>query len=225
MLSIFKTKNPLKAYPLQIEVNKILENSPDAAVLMRYELQLLFVYDQMMDGMYEAGKLAECMFGATAYTVADYVLWKKKLGLRSEAIAAAPKINHRWSFDTPAKVQGQVYAVRPEKLIELDKEKNNMVEFQRIRVRLAIPYREIAWVKDRDAIAYLTGKTEPNSIIITDEKVCEIKAWMYVGTEYWDELFDGGFLFGPVKLYTPKSAVTNLGIKQYSRFSQLEYDE
>jgi hypothetical protein len=223
---MFKKKDPIKAQYLQAQVDDMRRHTPDAAVLMRYELQLLFVYDQMMDGMYEADKLGpEAMFGATAYTEADYVMWKKKLGLRSEAIVVQPKQNHRWSLDIPARVQGQIYAVRPEKIIALDKDRNNMVEFKRIRVRLIVPYREIAWVKDRDAIAHLSGKLEPNSIVLMDEKVCEVKAWMYIGTEYWDELFDGGFLFAPVQLFTPKSTVTRLGIKQYSRFTQLEYDE
>lgn len=211
---------------LTAKVSDILKNTPDAATIMRYEIQLVFIYDQMMGGMYEFDRVGnESFFGATAYTAADYVLWKKKLGLKSEAIALQPKSNQRYTIDTPVRIQGEIYGVRPERLMELDKYKENMVQFKRIRARLVIPYRSISWIKDRDAIAYLSGKTEPNSIILTDERVCEVKAWMYVGCpEYWDELLDGGFIFEPVRLYTPKATITKLGIPQYARFTQLEYE-
>lgn len=225
--TLFKRKYTDLLY-LKERARALTEYTPDRAVLEGFQFQLLFVYDETQRGHYEAEKLGnEWVWGATAYTANRYALWKKKLGLRTQAIALSPSIHdtfHGWANQKgapAARIQGELLVVTPNTIFGLDKYKENMVVFRRIRVHLIVPYREEIWLKEKNAVEHLTGTTFPRSLYYSEEKVVEVKAWMYVGMqEYWSDLLDGGYLFAPVKIYAPKKK--ELGI--YSQFTKLEYE-
>lgn len=231
MLS-FLRRDVAKAAWLRSEAAKILANTPDAATLSRYEYQLLFVYDQMKNGLYEAERIGpECMFCATAYTNAKFEHWKKNLGFHSESFAlmvdpSMPERYQGWRKidhnNVPVgRVQGELYLVHKSKIFELDKHKQNVVAYQRRRVHLLVPYRDLRWVKDRSSISEILGVNVP-SVILDEQRICEVRAWMYVANpKYWGPMLDAGYLFSPVNAYMPSK--TGLGL--YSTFTRKEYEQ
>jgi hypothetical protein len=108
-----------------------------------------------------------------------------------------------------ARIKGELYAVTPAQYKELDKYKVNGVHFIRVRVNLDIPYRQL--VKTR----------QDQGTVLLEEKIQTVRAWMYVGVPaFWDHMIDSGYLFSPVKTYTPNRD----WLEKYYYFSSKEYD-
>jgi len=202
-------KRWIKGYPsarwLELADDEV-QFTPDLWNMERRQLQLLFVYDEMMKGHHEHDLIREHSVGvATAYTEERFILWKKNLGKLSYPIPLAKKY-----LSVPsAKIKGELYGVLPPQFKELDKHKLNGVHFIRVRVNVSVPYRRI--VKTR----------EQQGTVMLDEEVQRIRAWMYIGVpSFWDDQIDSGYLFSPVQSYSPNRE----WLDKYYYFSQKEYD-
>jgi hypothetical protein len=121
---------------------------------------------------------------------------KKDQNSTSEWVEANRSRNR---FDHWAKIKGELWLVKPSVFIELDKYMMNTVRFQRTRISLEIPLKEIT--------------TKGVRRIITEQE-----AFMYIGiTDVWEPLLDGGYLFKPMPIFNN----TSLSRKYYS-YTNLE---
>lgn len=189
--------------------------TPDIAHLEQYHWQLLFVYDSMMLRHPKNELLGgEAIKLANAYSVDNFSLWRKKLGLESYPIP----VTKQFSFAPFCRIKGELWAVRPYRYIEIDKLKNNGVHFRRERVRVIIPYRAVTVVSSYP-------ETLDKETVLSDERVHIIKAWMHVGNYgYWSELIDAGYTTTPVQHFIPK-VQSNVALMQYYYFTKKEYVE
>lgn len=164
--------------------------SPDCWQLEQFEWQLIFVpYDFSRDFNSKAEMLDNVYMGEachpTCYTLDLFNFFVKDLGIKSFPIPLSknyvPSNYLRWPVE-PARIKGSLYGIRPSLLISLDKEKLNTVQFQRQRVRITLPYREVRF-------------SEKNPLPeISDDYLVTCTAWMYVGIEkYWDDQIGGIF--------------------------------
>jgi gamma-glutamylcyclotransferase (GGCT)/AIG2-like uncharacterized protein YtfP len=155
---------------------------------------------------------------ATAFTPPEFSLWKKKLGPASFPVALA----QQYAGSPLKSVKGELYSISSEALIELDKHRENMQQYNRVRVPIRIPYRAFVFLKERIEVHGEPG-TEPQflSSAWLPQQIGIVQAWMYVGSkDYWCPQLDAGYLFSPVTRY--------FNVKQnfdYYYYSTQEYDE
>ena len=185
-----------------------LKFSPDYSRLERYEYQLLFVCDELQRGHRLNPALGDqAMFGATAFTKDKFTLWKKRLGRWSSATV----IDRGYHDVMSSRVKGEIFAVRPWDLKNLDTIKENGYHYARRRIILDVPYRQVYWQKDGPG---------GGGVHVTQSKVQQVKAWAYVGLpEYWDDQIDSGLLFKPVGLFFPRKEYE----EPYYCFTSQEY--
>lgn len=163
------------------EINSELAYTPDASILSRFKRQLFFVYDDMMNGGTKSDLIVEASVSgkwplANVYTDDTFFFWKKELGSESFPVALDKDVTgfyHGNSFDkAPAKIWGELYAIRPSQFKLLDNEKENGVQFIRRQVSVTLPY-------------YHGASKFPDTQTYDD-------VWMYVGVhEYWDDQLAG----------------------------------
>lgn len=195
-----------------IEANQLSGYTFDIHQLERSAFQLLFVYDQMMNGH----RMHDCMlkdhsaFGGTAFTASDnWTLWKQKLGKGTFPIPL--RVPH--TMVNKARIKGQLFIVESSHFWELDKYKMNGVEFRRRRINLEIPYLHQHRI--------FNGKTYDQPI--AEHKIASVTAWMYVGRyKYWQNHLDAGYNFSTVRIFEPGGLV--IPGKYYS-FTPLELDD
>lgn len=185
-------------------------NTPDYSILQQCKYQLLFVYNEFQKGCREHEGFMD--FDAKpcgqAFTVDDhFTVWKKNLGKESFPIALVGdrKASETWYTSSrrlsngvnrayirvapKARIKGEVYAVRPYQYLELDKYYENTVQFDRVRVKLVMPYTRI----EADHKTFTIVKTHTSHII---------RAWMYMGrSDYWSDLLDCGINFSLIPHY------------------------
>lgn len=183
-----------------------VEFTPDLWNMERRQLQLLFVYDEMMQGHHGHDLIKEHSVSlAAAYTEDKFILWRKNLGKKSYPI---PLVKKYLSVPS-ARIKGQLYGILPPQFKELDKHKLNGVSFIRVRVNIQIPYRRIVKMREEQGTVKL------------DEEIQRVRAWMYIGVpNYWDDQIDSGFLYSPTQIYHPNRE----WLDKYYYFSQKEYD-
>ncbi len=152
--------------------------TPDMPFLQEHMRHLIFVFDDMMKGKKNFDLIAETSVTgvwplAHVYTVDNFYFWKKELGELSYPIALDKPVTGYTRFDRePAKIWGQLYAIRPTAFNKLDIERENGVQYTRRRIEVLCPYTHWA----------------PSPSI---EEVT-LSAWMYVGNhEYWDDQLAG----------------------------------
>lgn len=179
--------------------------TPDVWEIERHPTQLIFVYDEMMKLHHKHKMVAEhsVTIGA-ALTIDKFTLWKKRLGKESYPIP----LDGRWSGVPRLRIKGELYAVQSNQVKELDKYKVNGIYFLRQRVELAFPYTYIVW-------------TNGDGVRAVGDCERKIEAWMYVGVpDFWADQLDGGYMFNPVKTYTPHKEWED----KYYYFSRQEYN-
>lgn len=190
--------------------------TPDIWKLEQYHRQLIFVCDDMMKGNKNHSLIAEASasgddpFHPTCYTLKPFTLWKKDLGTESFPVAMEdgyePTGFLRWPAE-PARIRGELYAIRPYQFIKLDIHRQNGVQFRRIRTAITLPYNQVKYTQKRPL---------PK---IAGEYIETIQAWMYVGVpEYWDNLLGGVFNTKPVDLFEHDKPRT--WIDKYYKFKQ-----
>ncbi len=213
------------------EANRRTDFTPDISELEQHEYQLLFVYGETQRGhpafpIVNEGSAHIC----TAFTnTPGFTLWKRNRGLASTVVAlsaplpekdAAPLFppTHFGVLTPSSRIKGELYAIRPYQMMELDKYHLNGYHYLRRRVHLAIPYSQVMWLKH----PYLNPTTVYSSTYKTDTKIRIVKAWMYLGIpEYWEPQLDGGYEFTPVKLMR---TYERPWISNYYYFTKNEYD-
>jgi hypothetical protein len=170
--------------------------TPDGNFLSQQAYQPFFVYDRLMEGYEEHGKISELVVPLTqiGFTVSRFNHWRKNLGKLSFPIALSTTDKPgnppwadlvretSWFKDAPpAIIRGIVYSIRSESFYELDRLYRNGVQFERKKVKISIPYRA---KKENGGAAYNL----------------KLWCWMYVGKpDYWEDQLNNMF-FSPVPI-------------------------
>ena len=155
---------------------------------------LFFVYDRLMEGYDDHGKIKDTVIPLTqiGFTVQRFNHWRKNLGKLSFPIALETRDKPSnppwadlvretsWFKDAPPViVRGIVYSITSESFFELDRLYRNGVQFERKKVKISIPYRA---KKENGGAAYNL----------------KLWCWMYVGKpDYWEDQLSNMF-FSPV---------------------------
>lgn len=174
------------------------QHSPDLWRLMQYQRQWIFIPDDMKMGHRHHKLISEESasgvdpFHPACYTRKNYTLWKKDLGTESFPIAFEesfkPSNFVRWPPE-PARIMGELYAIRPSQFILLDNHRQNGVQFIRKRVDISIPYVEARYSKEKP-------------LPVLKDCLHTLQAWMYLGVpQYWDPLLGGVFDTHSLPLY------------------------
>lgn len=175
-------------YPSSNWVSRVqqqVKNTPDLWLLENYSHWLTFVCDDLKTGhrrhdLLEGSELAcDCVFSKPAFS-----MFNKKLGKASFPVP----ILGRSVMAPYSVVKGQLWRVPTDTLKGLDIYRNNTVEFQRTRISVAVPYKEVHW------------DNNPNEVYVSRTRTQYVRAWMYVGRpQFWDDLIDAGMLFSKVR--------------------------
>jgi hypothetical protein len=180
---------------LLYEEKQRLQFTPDYHDIGTRRGNLVFVHDDMMmlQPNHDLVKDGLSWFYpfAYGYTSQKFSFVKKELGLKSFPIA----IDLRNTDDMPMhvaqtyRIRGELYALRPQTIIELDTHRQNGVQFQRIKVNINVASRKLrrsVWTdaNGRDKSEYKLGK----------EEMITVPCWMYVGREaYWKDQLESQF--------------------------------
>lgn len=218
-MGLFRTKQkPYQAWLDSIQQD-VPEFTPDAWSLFQKPAHLMFIYDEMKQGHWRHWliknnldeRLDRSSFHCQGFTADGYHLWKMKKGNHSQAIPL-PSMKNGSNFGKQdgwnpghLRIRGELYHVRTDVILELDKCKMNELQFIRKQVNVIVPYH----IESSSGWKSLT-------------KVMAHRAFMYVGIpEYWNDLLDGGALFSPVQSYDP---IPSGPIKnEYYDFTPKEY--
>jgi hypothetical protein len=166
------------------------ELTPDIWQLEQFEWQLIFVpYPFEMDFESKEKMIESVRQGQpvhpSCYTHHPYHMFVKDLGRHSYPIPLPKEFEPsnflRWPVEA-ARMKGQLWAIRPQLFISLDKAKQNGVQFRRSRVKITLPWREVKYDKSSPL---------PH---ITDDYIVTKSAWMYEGVpDYWRDQIGGIF--------------------------------
>lgn len=208
----------LSPYPTQewiAEANSRARFTPDLSKLELQTKVLVFVYNEMQSSHEKNWRVSNGgLFCGTAFTYEPFVMWKKNLGEDTFPFI----LRTRFRNDDMCRVKGEIWAMDPEHVIDLDNYMLNGIEFVRERLDLIYPFREVVWKKE--------GGKQTSHL-----KHHKLSAEVYVGVpDYWNELIDGGLLYSKVKRFEPNHNLSFdvncsgvIDIRQYYCFSKLEF--
>lgn len=196
------TLPPPEFYYQQQEASKF---TPDIAKLEQYDWQLFFAPDELKrDHMMHRKLFVDqglSHFQFTAFTQASYHFWDPPEVWDSPVPLKVEGFQNPLPFFPPiAKIRGEVHLIRPQLFhLELDRYRQNTVEYRRERIRLIVPYRKVEFLRDHNLDpafgvqeAFARSEYTGSSIKTSEETTCIIRAWMYIGVpEYWDPLING----------------------------------
>ncbi len=231
---MFLSKSDLPSAAFIHEANNECQYTPDIAYLERYEMQLIFVADDLKSPFpaHELIKRGMAVGLGRCFTRDQFLMWKKPLGLESFPIPIPAREDNvspvNW-WPKPAKIKGELYAIYPFAFKQLDAYRRNGVQFVRNRIRLSYAYREVKKLhlpKSLEAVS----KTELNmyykdnpKVGISDILFHHPSAWMYSGREaYWDHQFgDTAYdsQLQPMKTYLPNNGGF---VSEYYEFTRNE---
>lgn len=172
-----------------------LQFTPDYHTIGSRKGNLVFVHDDMMmlqsnHDLVKTGLSGFYPF-AYGYTSQRFNFVTKDLGLKSFPIALQLKDTQ----DVPMhvadayRIRGEIYALRPQSIIELDTHRQNGVQFQRVRVNINVasrPLRHWSWT-DANGI-------DKHEYRLDRENMISVPCWMYVGREeYWKDQLQSEF--------------------------------
>lgn len=169
-------KNKVVGNELDAVLNqsKLLQrHTPDLTELQAQFGHNVFVYNQTKrnDPEHKVFKGPKFYRGLGYTASRDFVMYKKDLGLESFPIVLEITEDQKLGIDNsllgePGQIMGEVFSTRWESIVELDQYHLNMVQFNRIRVAVIVPFQ-------------LEGTDQWNHK--------EIPVWMYVGNpEFWN---------------------------------------
>lgn len=238
MFGMFSKKSENIQFPTDdwFQANQTPKETPDISRLENRSHHLLFATGETMRSGYNHETLNGSEFFGNAFTKSYFQHWKMKLGLHSfsipirsddpkpalvaaDGVSILPIVNN--AHVPSIRIKGELYLVPTEKLIELDKDKDNGIFFLRERTSLLLPYKRTDWIKDRSQLEKKLDQPLEHAYVSTTG-IATIKAWIYTGIQsHWEPKFDGGFEFSAVRVFRPTRNV----LGNYSYFSQLEYDD
>lgn len=223
-----KLKNAVsRNYPSTHEIWMALADvkyTPDAAILGRRLRHKVFIYSSMQENLKRHGFMEGATKHNAAFTAEHFSLWKKPIGPITEAIAMQNGMDR---IQLP--IKGELYSVSTPQLISLDRYHENGVWFQRRQVKLVIPCyalirlkynEEGSEIKVYDSRYAEIADTTSHPGYITQIRKYTTRAWMYIGTSYWEDMLDGGYTLQLVKKFNPVFRG-----KSYYRFTNMEYNE
>lgn len=226
---IVTNKNTRKVWEHWLDyLDDDMKYSPDAFKVQQYLTQKVFLPDCFKKN--NAGNISIREFGkllAPVYTEEQYTFWEKKLPWGPWIpLEVEDKKEYKGVGSSPAQIMGELWEVPPAYIFNLDRFYKNGVEFVRKRVDLILRTRTIhspTVVNNKVKVDPTTGKYYydhgvPN---VSDWQYDTVRAWMYVGKKnFWEPLLDAGFLFQPVKQFTPKSDELKSRIPKYYFYSE-----
>ncbi len=181
--------------------------TPDLYRLCKYQLQLLFVYDEWLSDRRQNFVLDDCGVRiATVFSQEKYNFLIKSTDQSSVAIPDSQG----------SLIKGELFAVYPESFVKLDKLRLNGLRSIRDRVQVIYPYHEEAFIKNSlDGYFTEDGYELPEALqgvkhYIGPEKVWLLDCFMYSGhPTYWtDMIHQQPFLFDRVPRFEPKKEKT-----------------
>lgn len=241
--------NTAKYVDFNKKVSQESQYTPDTWRLCSREFQRLFVYDNYMKGHTEHQNMLDVRgeYQAIGYMhETDLSLWKKQLGRASFPVALI-------GAEVPySPVKGELYKVPTDFIFELDKLRENGLQFQRVRTKIRVPQREVVWLKERvelhprikgnAELAYAQNlEPELHSTITVEAVDKHIDAWVYIGMpDYWYDQLKSSLISitegnrtvirangrGSGSLFAPVRRFTsNKTGKPYYYYSIKEYDD
>lgn len=177
--------------------------TPDIYRLEKYQLQLLFVYDEWLSDRREnfiledSGEKIGVGFSKDRF---DFLIKSTD----NSSVAFPEPSGHR--------IKGEVHAILPETFIKLDKLKLNGLKSIRDRVTILYPYRDARWLKNSpDGYFTQDGHILPEALQGLKyeegpEKIFHLECHMYMGhPEFWmDMIYSNPFMFDRVPRFEPK---------------------
>ena len=199
--------------------------TPDIADLERSEFQRVFIYNEMKYAHRSHCFLPETLAerDATCYTDNYFVMHNKRLGKASQAVATDSDLWPHPGGATAdrARIQGELYVVCSSHISVLDTYHQNTVEFERRRVRILRPYRDMIRAKDGFPLnGQILESFKARGIVHSMRGCATMDAWMYLGRqEYWGGLLSS--LFFPVRMFTSPN---EQWLREYYAFTPKEYE-
>jgi hypothetical protein len=175
--------------------------TPDNWKLEQYIRQLVFLPCDLKAGGVNHDIIKDVINGPVyedmVYTSKKYTFWKKDLGGHSFPIAL-PGDYRPNAFTTfpvePAPIKGSLYFVPGSFMKELDKHRQNGVQFRRERVDVRISYRTVSFDPPSIDEATLLPQLKRRPLPQLHDGFTTVPAWMYFGVvEYWDNMIGGIF--------------------------------
>lgn len=174
---------------------KSAQYTPDIIELEKKMRLNIFVHDDMMKGGSLHEYLSETNIAGrwpthTGYTVDEFYHWKKDLGEQSYSVALEDPVSgflrNREELK-PARIQGEIYSIRPRQITKLDFLRENGLQFFRKRVEIFIPHSKVIY-SSQNPVPYLI-----------DPKKQTMTCWMYFGNGYyWDDQLAGVIPSSPI---------------------------
>lgn len=184
--------------------------TPDISKLEEYSWQLYFATDETKKDHFKHNLLGvDAQYRFPAFTQGSFTYWDPKIPFLSPvAMKEIPSRIDIPNLPPNAKIKGQVYLIRPQRFLELDRYKQNTVEYKRERIKLIVPYRQVEFLKDHNLDPafgvqelFCRSDYEGSSITTSGETTCIIRAWMYIGRpEFFNPLLTA-FDYGPVEFH------------------------
>lgn len=197
--------------------------TPDMAVLEKYQYQLLFVCDAWMSDRRDNHEIDDLdgKRKGRAFTFNKFKYLVQDRDLFSECHRPLPLEYKDYGY----KISGEIVAVRPHIIKDLDKFKLNERMFLRKRVHVLYPYRdEIVYENTLAAddpgmhpSASFDMRTRKFEIYqhplagkkrwLSEERLCILRVWMYVANpEFWKDIIRNPFNYSEVPTFKPKKS-------------------
>jgi len=186
----------------QSDLLKLGQHHPLTPDFWELELQqfcLMFVADECKEGhrAYDILDTEDASKMCVAYTAKSFTMFKKSMGKFTFPVILPPRPDLVGPIGRQPMglIKGEVFAVRPRVVVDLDNYKHNGVVFQRQRVQLDIPYRAVEESRRNKENVHVFGEWK---------HFRKQNAWMYVGIpEYFFWADYAGKTFSPMKLKRP----------------------
>jgi hypothetical protein len=208
---------PLPSAAFRIDAQVKTRYTPDVHKLEQKEAWLLFAYDRYWSELKD--------YDIYVYTEQRFKMWVQDLGMYQVYLPFNVPEKYRDTLERPewadpnplntrialaARLRGTLHLIRPETIISLDKDVQNTVRFERVRVPLLYPYKRghrkvIKNVyREKDGKPYLEKQMGDWTY---DRAVGKLEAWMYVAVEkHWSSMMEADSLrnmFKPALISRP----------------------
>lgn len=159
-----------------LHIKDLLKNTPDLAVLEQKKAHLLFVCDDFKKGHRRNTALQDAEYLGQGFTCPCFSMWKQNLGKNTFPLP----FPNRDGLTPFSKISGEIWEVPTSVLKFLDRHRENTVQFNRMRVRVEVGYKNL----------YLDQEGKTRYISRSLRQV--FRPWMYVANpDYWNGLING----------------------------------
>ena len=190
-----------KLRALAIKATKDGQYTPDRLMLERKWSQCLFVFGALQKGhpMYNTLLRNNSAGLWNAFTEDKFSCFLHK----PDQLPVI--INDKFRTVPYLRVKGKVFSVIPKYITDIDTYFYNGVQFERKRIPIIIPYREVLWIKDRCEVERLIDlPLEKSPTVLSQIKYQIVHIWTHVGiSEYWRDRMDHGYNTGTISTFEP----------------------